>query len=116
MPGKEKYIQASWQKEIFFVDLFFSKARFFRFLLNSSLLKPTPLFPERIAYTVTPEQTELVRQSFDAIWPVRRRLADQFYRRFFELAPADNGSDHVHQFEVLPFYSARQPPNVPLVH
>ncbi len=55
MPGKEKYIQASWQKEIFFVDLFFSKARFFRFLLNSSLLKRTPLFPERIAYTVTPE-------------------------------------------------------------
>jgi hypothetical protein len=36
---------------------------------------------------VTPEQTELVRQSFDAIWPVRRKLADQFYRRFFELAP-----------------------------
>jgi truncated hemoglobin YjbI len=35
---------------------------------------------------VTPEQTELVRQSFDAIWPVRRKLADQFYRRF-ELAP-----------------------------
>jgi hypothetical protein len=41
--------------EIFFVDLFFSKARFFRFLLNSSLLKRTPLFPERIAYTVAPE-------------------------------------------------------------
>jgi hemoglobin-like flavoprotein len=36
---------------------------------------------------VTPEQTELVRRSFDAIWPVRRKLADQFYRRFFELAP-----------------------------
>ena len=36
---------------------------------------------------MTPEQTELVRQSFDAIWPVRRKLADQFYRRFFELAP-----------------------------
>jgi hemoglobin-like flavoprotein len=40
---------------------------------------------------VTPEQTELVRQSFDAIWPVRRRLADQFYRRFFELAPDAQG-------------------------
>jgi hemoglobin-like flavoprotein len=38
---------------------------------------------------VTPEQTELVRQSFDAIWPVR--LADQFYRRFFELAPDAQG-------------------------
>jgi hypothetical protein len=40
---------------------------------------------------VTPEQTELVRQSFDAIWPVRRKLADQFYRRFFELAPDAQG-------------------------
>ena len=40
---------------------------------------------------VTPEQTELVRQSFDAIWPVRRKLADQFYRRFFELAPDAKG-------------------------
>jgi hypothetical protein len=28
--------QASWQKEIFSVDLFFSKARFFEFLLNSN--------------------------------------------------------------------------------
>jgi hypothetical protein len=36
---------------------------------------------------VTPEQIELVRRSFDAIWPVRRKLADQFYGRFFELAP-----------------------------
>jgi hypothetical protein len=36
IPRKEKYIQASWQKEIFSVDLFFSKARFFGFLLNSS--------------------------------------------------------------------------------
>jgi hemoglobin-like flavoprotein len=40
---------------------------------------------------VTPEQTELVRQSFDAIWPVRRKLADQFYRWFFELAPDAQG-------------------------
>jgi hemoglobin-like flavoprotein len=40
---------------------------------------------------VTPEQTELVRRSFDAIWPVRRKLADQFYRRFFELAPDAQG-------------------------
>jgi len=40
---------------------------------------------------VTPEQTKLVRQSFDAIWPVRRKLADQFYRRFFELAPDAQG-------------------------
>jgi hemoglobin-like flavoprotein len=27
------------------------------------------------------------RKSFDALWPVRRRLADVFYSRFFELAP-----------------------------
>jgi hemoglobin-like flavoprotein len=40
---------------------------------------------------VTPEQAKLVRQSFDAIWPVRRKLADQFYRRFFELAPDAQG-------------------------
>ena len=40
---------------------------------------------------VTPEQTELIRQSFDAMWPVRRKLADQFYRRFFELAPDAQG-------------------------
>jgi hemoglobin-like flavoprotein len=40
---------------------------------------------------VTPEQAELVRQSFDAIWPVRRKLADRFYRRFFELAPDAQG-------------------------
>jgi hypothetical protein len=33
---QKKYIQASWQKEIFSVDLFFPKARFFGFLLNSN--------------------------------------------------------------------------------
>ena len=37
--------------------------------------------------TMTPEQIDLVRRSFDAMWPVRRKLADQFYQRFFELAP-----------------------------
>jgi hemoglobin-like flavoprotein len=37
--------------------------------------------------TMTPEQVDLIRHSFDAIWPVRRKLADLFYRRFFELAP-----------------------------
>ena len=36
---------------------------------------------------MTPEQVNLVRQSFDAIWPVRRKLAAVFYSRFFELAP-----------------------------
>src|SRR5262249_38474262 len=27
------------------------------------------------------------RKSFDGLWPFRRKLADQFYGRFFELAP-----------------------------
>jgi hemoglobin-like flavoprotein len=36
---------------------------------------------------MTPEQVDLVRHSFDAMWPVRRKLADIFYTRFFELAP-----------------------------
>jgi hemoglobin-like flavoprotein len=37
--------------------------------------------------TMTPEQIELVRKSFDGLWPVRRKLAKLFYSRFFELAP-----------------------------
>jgi hemoglobin-like flavoprotein len=36
---------------------------------------------------MTPEQVDLIRKSFDALWPVRRQLADLFYNRFFELAP-----------------------------
>ena len=36
---------------------------------------------------MTPEQVDLIRKSFDALWPVRRRLAEIFYSRFFELAP-----------------------------
>ena len=36
---------------------------------------------------MTPEQQELIRRSFDAMWPIRRRLADTCYQRFFELAP-----------------------------
>jgi hemoglobin-like flavoprotein len=36
---------------------------------------------------MTPEQVDLIRKSFDAMWPARRRLADSFYARFFELAP-----------------------------
>ena len=36
---------------------------------------------------MTPEQIDLVRISFDALWPFRRRLAEHFYSRFFELAP-----------------------------
>ena len=40
---------------------------------------------------MTPEQVHLVRNSFDALWPVRRKLAEEFYRRFFELAPDARG-------------------------
>src|SRR3954462_12480079 len=36
---------------------------------------------------MTPEQIDLIRRSFDRIWPVRRKLAGLFYSRFFELAP-----------------------------
>jgi hemoglobin-like flavoprotein len=36
---------------------------------------------------MTPEQVDLIRHSFDAIWPIRRKLAELFYSRFFELAP-----------------------------
>jgi hemoglobin-like flavoprotein len=36
---------------------------------------------------MTPRQADLIRRSFDSIWPVRRKVANLFYRRFFELAP-----------------------------
>jgi hemoglobin-like flavoprotein len=36
---------------------------------------------------MTPEQVDLIRQSFDAMWPIRRKLAVQFYDRFFALVP-----------------------------
>ena len=36
---------------------------------------------------MTPEQVELIRKSFDAIWPTRGDFADLCYSRFFELAP-----------------------------
>ena len=36
---------------------------------------------------MTPEQVDLVRKSFDALWPSHRRFAEVFYSRFFELAP-----------------------------
>ena len=49
---------------------------------------------------MTPEQIDLIRRSFDALWPVRRKLADAFYSRFFELAPDAKGlftGDLAHQ-------------------
>jgi hemoglobin-like flavoprotein len=36
---------------------------------------------------MTPEQVNLVRNSFDAMWSMRRDIADLCYSRFFELAP-----------------------------
>ena len=36
---------------------------------------------------MTPAQIDLITKSFDALWPARRQLAEQFYGRFFELAP-----------------------------
>jgi hypothetical protein len=58
-------------------------------VLASSHRYETAFFANRdpAVAIVTPEQTEFVRQSFDAIWSIRRELADQFYRRFSELAP-----------------------------
>src|SRR5947209_18223300 len=36
---------------------------------------------------MTPEQAALVRKSFDAMWPMHRKIADLCYTRLFELAP-----------------------------
>ncbi|MGY3621972.1 globin domain-containing protein [Bradyrhizobium sp. USDA 10063] len=36
---------------------------------------------------MTPEQVDLIRISFDAMWPIRRDIADLCYSRFVELAP-----------------------------
>jgi hemoglobin-like flavoprotein len=36
---------------------------------------------------MTPEQVDLVRKSFDAMWPMRGDIANLCYSRFFELAP-----------------------------
>jgi hemoglobin-like flavoprotein len=36
---------------------------------------------------MTPRQADIIRRSFDSIWLVRRKVANLFYRRFFELAP-----------------------------
>ena len=39
--------------------------------------------------SMTPEQIDLIRKSFDALWPFRRKLAEEFYGRFFELVAPD---------------------------
>src|SRR5262245_65537765 len=40
---------------------------------------------------MTPEQADLIRKSFDAMWPMRRGIADVCYGRFFTLAPDARG-------------------------
>ena len=35
----------------------------------------------------TADQVGQIRDSFDAIWPAHRAIAEAFYARFFELAP-----------------------------
>jgi hemoglobin-like flavoprotein len=40
---------------------------------------------------MTPEQADLIRKSFDAMWPIRRDVAGLCYGRFFELAPDARG-------------------------
>ena len=40
---------------------------------------------------MTPRQVDIVRRSFDAIWPVHRKFGALFYERFFELAPHAQG-------------------------
>ena len=36
---------------------------------------------------MTPEQIDIIRKSFDAMWSMRGDIADLCYSRFFELAP-----------------------------
>jgi hemoglobin-like flavoprotein len=40
---------------------------------------------------MTPEEVELIRKSFDAMWSVRDDIAELCYSRFFELAPDARG-------------------------
>jgi hemoglobin-like flavoprotein len=40
---------------------------------------------------MTPEEVELIRKSFDAMWSVRDDIAQLCYCRFFELAPDARG-------------------------
>jgi hemoglobin-like flavoprotein len=40
---------------------------------------------------MTPARVDLIRKSFDAMWPMHRDIADLCYTRFFELAPDARG-------------------------
>ena len=57
---------------------------------------------------MTPKQADLIRHSFDAIWPVRLKVAERFYRRFFELAhdaqrlfPSDMERQHLKLMDII---------------
>jgi len=57
---------------------------------------------------MTPKQADIIRRSFDAIWPVRRKVAQLFYRRFFELAhdaerlfPSDMERQHLKLMDMI---------------
>ena len=62
---------------------------------------------------MTPEQIDLVRKSFDALWPFRRKLAGQFYGRFFELAPVYRTRFIGHKFELSGLLHAGLLPSEP---
>ena len=57
---------------------------------------------------MTPKQADLIRRSFDAIWPVRRKIASRFYCCFFELAldaqrlfPSDMERQHLKLMDMI---------------
>jgi hemoglobin-like flavoprotein len=50
-------------------------------------LKTSSNQSEDICGAMTPEQADLIRKSFDAMWPMRRDIGELCYSRFFELSP-----------------------------
>src|SRR5262249_45858407 len=52
------------------------------------VLRSGPVFSQACFQRVMrSEQANLIKKSFDEMWPIRRGLAMQFYNRFFEIAP-----------------------------
>jgi hemoglobin-like flavoprotein len=49
--------------------------------------RPLRPAPEPAVAIATDDQIGRIRDSFDAIWPVHREIAEAFYARFFELVP-----------------------------
>ena len=80
--------------------------------------------PRPLVDIMTPEQVDLIRHSFDAIWPIRRKLAGRFYSRFFELAPdarrlfpSDMERQHLKLTDMIAaIWRARQTRNIPVHH